>query len=379
MKILFTTLLLLISFNFINALAERKDSTKYSISATYNQGIVLFDSFYNMYLINDYAKSGEISLIRKRFQSNVWEKDFNDLETGISLWFSTFGNKDIFGNGIVLKTFANFRLFQLGKLNARYQISIGPAYVTKLYDVNKNYFNFNFGTRLNTYASIGFIINYPVTKSISLTGNWMFHHISNGSFKKPNNGVNILNFGLGLKYDLYHEPQYLPVYNGNVQRRYAQSLYNLREIMVTSGLGINQAYIVNPQRYLSGSFSVTHLWFTNKVKAYGLGLDFIHIGGAPFIFSDFNDGEINKENTFSNNLFLGCYGTMESHLGTTAPYLTVGYYIYHKTKPTSPVYARLGLRQKIIGNLSAHFSIKTSPFTSEFMEFGLAYRFRYKV
>jgi hypothetical protein len=369
-KTLFVALLWIFSSNITNALSEKKDSTKYSISVTFNQGAVLFDELYKTYLINDYAKGCEISLIRRRFQSDVWENNFNGLETGISLWFSTFGRSDILGEGIVLKTFANFRLFQLGKLNAKYQIAIGPTYVTKIYDINKNFYNFNFSTHLNTYAGTGFILNYPVSERLSLSGNCMLHHISNGSFKKPNNGVNILNIGLGLRYELNPPLQSQPVYQ-------SKTPFKSREIMVTSGLGINQAFIVNPQQYLSGSVSVTHLW-ANKKKVYGLGMDFIHLGGAQFVFADSNNGIINYENNFSNNLFIGLYGTMESYLGSTAPYLTIGYYIYHKTELNTPLYARLGLRQKIVGNLSAHYSIKTGLFSSEFMEFGLAYRFKYK-
>jgi hypothetical protein len=369
-KILFIILIWLFSFNIENVLSERKDSTKYSISVNYNQGFVLFDTYYKTYLIDDYARGGEISLIRRRFQSDVWEKNHNELETGISLWFSTFGRNDIIGEGIVLKTFANFRLLQLGKLSAKYQIAIGPAYATKIYNENKNFFNFNFSTHLNTYAGTGFILNYPITERILLSGNCMLHHISNGSFKKPNNGVNIVNIGLGLRYELNPPLQNLPVYQG-------KTTFKSRELMVTSGFGINQPYIANPQQFVSGSVSFTHLW-SNKVKGYGLGLDFIHLGGAQFVNADFNKDIYNYENNFANNLYIGLYGTMEARLGSTIPYLTVGYYIYYKTQPEIPLYARLGLRQKIVGNLYAHFSIKTGLFSSEFMEFGLAYRFKYR-
>ena len=362
-------LLFFLSQNIV-VFSQKKDSIIYSISAIYHQGIPLFDKIEKLYFLEDFAKGGEISIIRQRFHCDAWEKDFNDLEAGISLWFSTFGNSDVFGEGIILKTFANFRIFQLGKFNAKYQIAFGPAYVTKLYHVDKNFFNFNFSSHINAYSCIGLVANYRVSDRLSVTGNFLFHHISNGSFRKPNNGISILNTGIGVKYNLKPLPQNLPVYAGKTPSK-------SRELMGTFGMGVNRPFIANQEKFVSGSVSLTHLWFTNKTKAYGLGVDFIHLGGAQYVFSDFNKN-IFVTNKFSDNLYIGFNCTMESHLGNTSPYFTIGYYVYHKTKPTIPIYSRLGLRQKITGNLSAHFSIKMGLLVSEFMEFGLAYRIRYK-
>ena len=365
------TILFMLLIGNIHVKSLEKDSTRYSLLATYNHGVTLFESNQMFYLLNDFAKGAEFGVIRRRYQSDVWEKDFKCLETGMSLWFSTFGRKDILGEGIVLKTFANFQMFQLGKLNARYHLSFGPTYVTKIFDIKHNFHNDSFSTRLNAYSGIGFMLNYSATERIMLTCNYLLHHISNGSFKKPNIGITLMNFGIGAKYEFNSKPLQPPVYHGKTPLK-------SRELLCTFGLGANQASIYNSQRYISGSLSVAHLWYVNKTKAYGMGVDIIHLGGAPFASMEINDEEINKHNTFSDNLFLGLFATMESHLGSTSPYLTIGYDVYHKTATIQPMYARLGFRQKIAGNLSAHFSIKVRFFFSEFMEFGVAYRLRYK-
>jgi len=368
---LLITSFLLFSTNLTKAGNEKNDSTRYSITATYNQGITLFENILMSYFVNDFAKNVEIGIVRNRYQSDVWEKEFKNLDIGASLWFSTFGRKDILGEGIVLKTFANFHIFQLGKLNTKYHLTFGPAYVTKIYDQKQNYYNSSLSTRLNAYSSIGLNLSYLATDRLSFTGNFTLHHISNGSFKKPNIGITQLNLGIGAKYDLNPKPLQPPVY-------YGKTPFKARGLMGTFGLGANQASLYHHQKYLSGSVSLTHLWYINKTKTYGLGIDFIHLGGAPFTALFIDDEEINKENTFSNNLYIGLNGTIESHLGSTSPYLTIGYKVYNKIPFSNSVYGRIGFRQKIYKNLSAHFSINVKIFSSEFMEFGLAYRFIYK-
>ena len=357
----------LLSVPQIYSSSPQNNGTIYSISAGYHQGAVLYDQPDKIYLINDFSRGCEINLIRRRFQPNVWESDFNRLEIGTGLWFGTFGNKQIFGEGIALKIFANYHIFEVGNFNAKYNISFGPAYVTKLFDPEQNLFDNSFSTHINAYSGIGFVLNYNVTYRVSLSGNFMFHHISNGSFSKPNNGVSILNAGFSAKYNLTPIQRLEYQFTGKTPS-------SLRELLFSFGMGANQALIINIQKSLSGSLSVAHLWYTNKTKAYGMGVDLIHIGGAPYVFGEVNDIDIHQKYSTSDNIYLGLFGIMESHLGSTSPFVAIGAYIYHKTEPRQPLYARIGFRQKVLGNLSFHYSIKLNFFSSEFMEFGLAYR-----
>jgi hypothetical protein len=81
--------------------------------------------------------------------------------------------------------------------------------------------------------------------------------------------------------------------------------------------------------------------------------------------------------TFKDYFYIGTFATLEYHLGSTSLYMAPGYYLHYKIKPRQPVYARLGVRQKIYKNICAHFGIKANYFIAEFIEFGLGYRFKY--
>ncbi|GAO31700.1 acyloxyacyl hydrolase [Geofilum rubicundum] len=344
-----------------------KDSTRYAIEAKYHLGIVVPHHTSMTYLINDYARGGEINLIRQRHRSGLWESYLNRPETGIGLWFSTFGRPDIYGEGFAIYPFINFRLFQLGQLQAKSRVALGLGFANKPFEVGVNTYNTVFGSHLNAYIGFGFLLNYPVTDRVALSGSFSLNHMSNGSSRKPNNGINTATFTLGAIYELspVKAPDYHPV---------SPPPSSAREWLTTLSAGRNQAAAYNPTIYWSGSLTTTHLWYTTKTRAYGLGLDFIRFGGAPLASKNFQDMDENAVYSFKDELYAGLFGTMESHMGSTALYIAAGGYLYHATKPRQPVYARLGVRQKLTGNLLAHFGIKANFFTAEFIEFGLGYR-----
>lgn len=354
-------------------LAQNKDndSIRYAIEAKYHFGIVVPHHTSMAYLINDYARGGEINLIRQRYKKDLWESYLNRPETGIGMWFSTFGRPDIYGEGIAIYPYINFRIFEWQKLSARYRVALGLGYASNPFDYEKNTYNTVFGSKLNAYVGFGILLRYPISNYFSLTSSFSLNHMSNGSSRKPNNGINTATLTFGVVYELnrFQEPTY---HNTSPPPSKA------REILATISAGRNQAAAYNPTIYWSGSATFTHLWYAKKTKAYGLGLDLIRFGGAPLASKNFQDLDITSKYRSSDYLLTGAFVTMESHLGTTSLYLATGAYIYSKTTPRQPVYARLGVRQKITQNLLGHFGIKANFFTAEFIEFGLGYRWRYK-
>jgi hypothetical protein len=350
---------------------SKQDSTSYKISGKYHFGIVVPHHTSMTYLIEDYSKGFEINLLRRRFSSGIWESYMNRPEAGIGFWYSTFGQKEIYGEGFAIYPFINFRIFEYRSFIAQYRVALGLGYANNPFDVRKNTYNTVFGSHFNAYVGFGLLLAMPVTENWSINSSISLNHMSNGSARKPNNGINTATLTLGASYNLtsFREP---------AMAKAKAPHSGAREILTTGSAGRNQSAAYNPQIHWSGSITLTHLWYTKVNKAYGLGLDFIHFGGAPLAFGNFEDLSYDAEYSFSDNLYSGVFGTMESHLGTTALYIATGVYLMHNTKPRQPVYARLGVRQKIHKGLLAHFGIKANFFTAEFIEFGLGYRWRYR-
>jgi len=203
MKSIFLVFLFLLSVSTTaTQLNDKKDSIYYAIEAKFQYGFAVphhDDMFYN---INEYTKSGEINIVRRRYKSNFWESDVRRMETGIGFWFSTLGRNDIYGYGFSAFPFINLHIFQLGKLSAKFRVALGLGYATKPFNKFSNPYNNVFGSHLNAYIGFGFMLYYPVTEKLSIAGGVSLNHLSNGAVQKPNNGMNTVGLTIGARYDL---------------------------------------------------------------------------------------------------------------------------------------------------------------------------------
>ncbi|NLA24399.1 MAG: acyloxyacyl hydrolase, partial [Bacteroidales bacterium] len=120
------------------------------------------------------------------------------------------------------------------------------------------------------------------------------------------------------------------------------------------------------------------LWHTSKIKAYGAGLELFRFGGAVYVWNNSKEIDMFEKYSAKDFLFAGSYATMESYLGNTTIFFTLGAYLITPSTPRQPLYGRIGVRQKIYKNIVANFGIKANFFTAEFIEFGLGYRWNYK-
>jgi hypothetical protein len=368
--ILFLCIFYLFNKNDIVNASNFKDSIYYAIEAKYQYGIGVPHHPDMFYIVNDYIQSGEINFIRRRYRTNDWESNTRRLETGLGIWFSSLGRDDIYGHAISVYPFINLHLFKLGQLSAKSHVALGFGYATKPFDRKTNPYNNIFGSHYNAYIGLGLMLYYPVTNKIMLTGGLSVNHLSNGATKKPNNGINTASLTIGARYNLTDATQFADK-KTNIQN------IKKHEFLPTFSAGRNNPVMYYNKKFWSGSLTLTHLWYVKNTLALGLGLDFIDHGGAPFTYKHYSQTEEFFSYSFKDYFYFGTFATLEYHLGPTSLYMAPGYYIYYKTKPRQPVYARLGVRQKIYKNIYAHFGIKSSFFVAEFIEFGLGYRFKY--
>lgn len=366
--------LILLLFTQLNIWGQQKfhnDSTRIQITARYHYGIVVPHHTSMAYLINDYSRGTELNITRKRYRQHLWETYLNEPETGIGIWMSSFGNSQIYGNGFAIYPFINFKMFDVGRFSAKYRVALGLGYATKPFDVQTNTYNTVFGSHLNAYVGLGALLNFRVTNHIGINTSFSLSHLSNGSSKKPNNGINTATFSIGTSWtpDASSVPK---IPHMQAPRD------NSREIIITGSVGRNQPAAYNPDRYWSGSLTINHVWFRKKTVAYTGGLDFIHFGGAPYANLKFQTMDENAQYALADNLYVGALAGAQALLGTTTLYVNMGGYLYKGTPPRQPVYARLGIRQQITPRFLGHFGIKANFFAAEFIEFGLGYRIIYK-
>lgn len=339
---------------------------QHSISVLYHHGVVIPHHANMIYFIDDFSRGLEVNYSLLRFDKGGWQQWYNFPEVGLGFFYNTYGNSEIFGQGMAIYPYLHFPIVRTPRFSLKNKLALGLGYTNRPFNYQTNPENQIFGSHFNAYIGLGLYASYRILDQWSLSTSASLNHMSNGASRKPNNGINTLTIGMGATYHFTPQlPAILP-------RREAPPS-NKRSIEVFANYGRSQAADYNVNIYNAGSVSVHHVWHRSIKSAWSAGLEMIYFGAAPYVFETYNE-----QDEDINRLFYTVSGGKYWIMGSTTVFMQVGAYLYSDIKTPQPIYPRLGIRQKINENLMANFSIKASFFRAEFIEFGLGYRFDYK-
>src|SRR5664279_1224657 len=145
----------------------------------------------------------EITLSSQTIGKKQWQQVNGYPELGVSFLYGNSGSKEYIGHVSAIVPFIEFFPYRSSHFYTGIRIGMGAAWVEKIFNPQTNYKNLIIGSHLNfcagIMASLGVLV-FPRTwldLGVSLT------HISNGSVKLPNYGLNPVSLSMGVKYDLH--------------------------------------------------------------------------------------------------------------------------------------------------------------------------------
>jgi hypothetical protein len=353
--------------------ATKNDSTFGIFRLTPQFGIVVPHHEDMVYFVNDFSYGLDVNFGITKYDRS-WHQYINYPEIGIGVFYNSFGNSEIYGSAVSAYGYIMSNLYRSKKLNIRTKVALGLGYVTRPFDKDTNPYNHVFGSHMNVYINFGLSAKYRISPRISTSFTTSFNHLSNGAIQKPNHGVNTLTGGIGIEYNLNKSEE--PITAGKVRA----PLSNARDLVVFLSYGRSHRSVYKSNYYPAITLNVNHLWWISKKTAWGVGLDGIYYGAAPFEYSIIEEQWSVEQYDFSAaDKMYGCvFASYNFRFDHTQLFVHVGAYLLYKTKPKQLIYPRMGVRQQIFRDLHANFSIKASFFSAEFIEFGLGYRFNYK-
>ncbi len=318
------------------------------------------------YLLKAHVPGFEIEVSKPTFGKHQWEQLYRYPRTGIGYFFCDYGNPAVLGQAHALYSFINIPVIKKGNdlylLN--YEISFGFSYLTKRFDVHKNYLNTAIGAHINVYFRLGFDTKIPISDKIELTSEVGFSHCSNGKWRSPNFGLNVLSGSLGLNYlinkankekiklalpESYRKNYYGIIYSAGV--KVFDNLYN--------------------KHYLISSLSIDYERHINLKRRIGIGTDIFYdksISEALAI-----DGELNED--IANLFKFGLHGSHTLVYNRLLMSINVGRYLYSKYTDLSLFYSRLALRYKVNNHVLLNISLKAHSAKADFIEWGAGYTF----
>lgn len=316
------------------------------------------------YLLERHVPGFSIEISRPTIGKHIWEQLYRYPGTGIGYFFCDLGNPKVLGQAHALYGFMNIPVVKVGDnfslLN--YQISFGISYLTKKFDVYENHLNTAVGANLNVYFRLGFDIKIPVSKKLELTSEVGFSHCSNGRWKTPNYGLNVVSGSLGMNYFINNiNKEKVKLELPEIDRK------NNYSIIYSAGFKVYDNIYNN--YYFISSLTADYERNLNLKRRIGFGVDIFYDKSISEALAV--DGELNKD--LANLIKIGLHGSHTLIYNRLLATINIGRYLYSKYTDLSQFYSRLALRYKLTGHFLFNVSLKAHSAKADFVEWGVGY------
>ena len=137
----------------------------------------------------------------------VWDYANCYIRNGFSLSYVDYGNNQILGKAVNLVIFTEPYLLCSSRWRITLRSGAGFSFLNKIYDATTNPENIYVSKHVSHIIMLNPTIYYNLSSRLSMQTSVQLSHISNGGIQWPNWGLNNLEIGIGIEYNL--QPQEL--------------------------------------------------------------------------------------------------------------------------------------------------------------------------
>jgi len=374
----------------------------YKFGAEYLHGTIMKHNVHLENLVERPVNGAKLAVEFQTMGEKPWHQYYRFPVIGLGGTFLDLGNPGMLGQAFAVYPYINIPVVRTNYFMLNVKPGAGVSYVTKIFrdatvyrpdgSVWLDKSNAAIGSRLNVYFSAGANIEIPITAGFSLTAEYNWNHISNGSVIQPNSGINMLNGSVGVKYF----PNY-PNYQAP-QKQEIAGLPRKFSFEATLSGGVRELYYKDEKMYPIASIALGAYRPLSNCYRMGLGLDAfydgVYNGKTQFKRTYLTTDE------FKNKIRVGVSWQNELVIGRLTAGLHLGLYLYDPIKNLEPyedaknglvnkpliyrydidkedgwLYTRVVGKYAITEHFFASIALKTHLQKAEFIEWGFGYRF----
>lgn len=357
-------LVFFISASFVFSQEKNKD---FFVDANYFYGTLLRHNKDISHLVNAHPDGFILGFNRKTYGAKRWQQEYNYPDWGFSFVHQN-ANYGVLGKNYGL--YGHFNFYFL-KRNLFFRIGQGIAYNTNPFDLDTNFKNNAYGTRLLSTTYL--MLNYNkqnIFKNVGVQAGVALVHYSNGNFKAPNSSTNAFTLNVGLQYSVTDErnPEYI---SDSLPKKISEPIkFNF----VLRG-GLNESDYLNLGQhpfFVVSAFADKRLSYKSTLQ---LGADFFYL---PFLKKEieylsiaFPSMGVEGDEDFKR---VGVFAGHELHINKLAVVSQAGYYVYYPYDFEGRTYFRVGLKYYFAEKLFSTITLKSHGAKVEGVEFGVGIR-----
>jgi hypothetical protein len=319
-----------------------------------------------MAILNEgHVTIGELSYSKILGGKESWQHAYRYPHMGFSLMFMDLGSPNILGTAASGSWFIDFPLVQGKRFAYSLKAGQGIGWVEKKFDYETNYKNFANSTTFNGFVNLSNMLHYRFSERIETSIGIAFVHFSNGSFRKPNLGLNIPAVNFGVSYrpgrSIAVEPPEQPL-TRNTKTRY----------FITAAIAKKERIPLDDKQYTVHTISASLLKPVSIKSHIGGGLDFFYDASNKAELIAESEEDINP--TFMETAQIGLHFSYVLQAGIVQFLVEPGFYFHSQYKAEGSLYHRIGTRYRLLEKLYLNTTLKTHFAVADHFEFGLTYQ-----
>jgi hypothetical protein len=346
----------------INNQVLRKNFYSNAIKTTFHRGAILPHRSEVTEVIENSVQSIELSYSKTTFGKKTWQQTYSYPKVGVSALAIDLGNPKVLGSGFGVFPFIELPLNH-AKINWSFKIGYGLGYIQKPFDREKNYKNVAIGSPINALIYANMLGDIKISSALNTSLGLSLIHFSNGSFARPNLGINILSVNLGASYSFGKKE---PLIVSKLDKR--DHLWSKKFMF---GFGLKEIPPAGGPKYWVSSYSFNMMKIRAEKSSFGFGAD-------VFYNSSLSDLLLRNSSATSSsidNFRLGLLAMYSFDFGKVSVSVGMGGYVISNYKGNGSIYNKLETRYAVNEKIFLRLAMKTHIVVADFIETGLGYNF----
>lgn len=353
-----------------------------SVSLRANYGFIDPNPAKLAYVLDSRPWLAELDISGQTTGKRSWQKWNGYPQFGAALLYGNSGSRQYIGSVTGLVPYISLMLFNRTAVYARLRLGVGAAWVQKVFNPETNYGNFVISTHLNVCANALATVGIRVLPQTSLELGVSFFHISNGSVKLPNLGLNPTALSAGIVVDLHGPlhpqsrdrlPRVPPLRDPDQQTELPPP-----ELPVNKKWGYYiYSFVAAKEAFpLESPVALVNVLNLEAMK------DFSHTGrwggGINLTYDRALSNEVANSGTFvfdhsKSQLEASIYAAYEYVVGRISFPFQLGYYLYNNY-PVNALYEMVGVKYRVTPHWILGMALKAHLGNGDFIQWGLGYK-----
>ena len=360
--------LLLILFSGFLGFAQKTsvDENDNYFRVAYNYGFIAQQHNTIGHLVKGNIWGFDLNYIKPTAGTKLWHKENNFPEYGVGFSFFNLDNPKQLGNLYALYFFYDIPLNKKEKaFKFHLRVAQGLAYAPVHFDPITNHKDNLISNPENVYINFKYYYGWNIGKFLRWEGGINFSHASNGRFKVPNLGVNMVTLNTGLVFKiLAKQKTVIDVVDSSSEAT------TRHELLFWAGFGLNEIGQPEGKKYLAQTYSATYYFNKKNRNKFGGGID-IYYNGANLAQLQADSVHLTSK---LQNIQVGVKFAYAYNIGRLSMPVELGYHVISKFVDGSQFFSRIGMRYYFKNNIVANISLKTQWAVANYIEFGAGYR-----